>query len=73
MRLGFLYGWVGADGGARVDKQLAQVAGLEIGQDFVPMDVKIETLAGMVVALFGALLNAGTFEKIDGSASMNQE
>jgi len=43
-----------------------------VGSDFLPADVKIETLAGIIIAISGALMNIKPFQPIDGSALMNK-
>jgi hypothetical protein len=57
----------------RQDKELATVAGIELGADFLPLDVKAETVLGLVLSLVGALFNGVKFLPVDGSAAMNAE
>jgi len=53
------------------DKEVATLAGMELGSDFIPFDVYVETMLGVVFATFGAILNAGKFLPIDGSLLYN--
>jgi hypothetical protein len=55
------------------DKELATVAGIELGADFLPLDVKVETVLGLALSLVGALFNGVKFMPVDGSAAMNAE
>lgn len=45
---------------------------MDLGNDFITMDVVLETMLGIAVAVAGALWNAGAFQPIDGSHQFNR-
>eukprot|EP00514_Thraustochytrium_sp_LLF1b_P005235 CAMPEP_0184518662 /NCGR_PEP_ID=MMETSP0198_2-20121128/6201_1 /TAXON_ID=1112570 /ORGANISM="Thraustochytrium sp., Strain LLF1b" /LENGTH=107 /DNA_ID=CAMNT_0026909103 /DNA_START=60 /DNA_END=383 /DNA_ORIENTATION=+ len=53
-------------------KELAAVAGLELESNFVPFDVKVETLIGVAVSVCGAVFGVSNMSPIDGSAKLNK-
>ena len=52
-------------------KQLAEYAGLDALKGTIPVDVLLEIVLGFVVALYGALANAGTFQPIAYATHVN--
>jgi len=53
-------------------KEFAAIGGVEIDSDFIPIDVKLEVMVGVIVSILGAVLSAGEFQPVDGSAILNK-